>query len=104
MYIKLTFDENIELGQMTETEVNFEIIKDWIYTPAYATKKSIKQSEFYNAATIGMKPELVFVVRDFEYQNHERLKYNNVTYEIIRAYEIDDVVELIVTTWSGSDV
>lgn len=104
MYNKYTFDEDVELGQMTELEIHYEIIKSWVYTPVYATKKSVRSSEHYQAATVGLKPELVFIVRDFEYDNHERLKYKGVIYEITRAFHDDEVYELTVTTHTGSDV
>lgn len=104
MYNKYTFDEDIELGQLTETIINFEVVRDWVYVPVYATKKSVRSSEHYQAATIGLKPELVFIVREFEYDNHERLKYKGKVYEITRAYHQDDVYELTVTTHTGSEV
>lgn len=104
MYSELTFDEDIELGQLTETVVNREVIKQWTYTLAYASQKSVKQSEHYNAASIGLKPELVFVVRDFEYNNHERVKWKGKTFEVMRTYKADGLVELVVSTFSGVDV
>ena len=93
-----------ELGQMTETEVNFEIIKDWIYAQVFVNKKSVRQSENYQAAAVGLKPELMFEIKSIEFDNQERLKYNDKIYEITRVYDRGEVTELIVTTWSGSDV
>lgn len=104
MYKKLTFDEDIELGQLIESVVNFEVVKDWVYTPAYATKKSIRQTEFYQAANVGLKPEMVFMLREFEFDNHERLIYKEKTYEIIRVYVDDGIAELTVTAMTGSEI
>ena len=103
-YHEICVTEDIELGQLLETEVNFEIIKGWVYTPVYATKKSVKSSEHYQAATVGLKPELVFIVRDFEYNNHERLKYKSKIYEVVRTYHDDEVYELTVTSYTGVEV
>lgn len=104
MYNKYTFDEDVELGQLVENVINFEAVKAWNYSPVYATKKSVKSSEYYQAATVGLKPELVFIVRDFEYDNHERLKYKDIIYEITRTYHNGDVYELTVTSYTGSEV
>jgi len=51
-----------------------------------SNKLSIGQKEFYEAHTSGMKPELKFEVRDFEYKDEDVLKYNKITYSIIRTF------------------
>ena len=59
----------------------------------FAEKKSVRQSEFYSAAAVGLKPELVFSVdvRDFESaatEQHDPTEviYNERHYNIIRTY------------------
>lgn len=52
-----------------------------------AERKSIKQSEFYQAYTAGLKPEISFVVWSAEYKDERKLEYNGVVYDIIRTYE-----------------
>lgn len=94
----------IELGQQVESIVNFEVIKSWIYKQVFVNKKSVRQSEVYQAATAGLKPELMFEVRSLDYDSEERLKYNNKVYEIIRVYDRGEVTELICTTHTGSEV
>lgn len=48
----------------------------------FAEVKSIGQSEFYQAAAVGLKPEIKFVIADFlDYQNEKKLKYAPFTYE-----------------------
>lgn len=103
MYSKLTFDELVELGKPVETIEDFEMVKTWEYTEAYATKKSVGRSEHYQAALVGLKPELIFVVRDFEYDNQERLKHEGVDYAITKVYLTDGLAELTVSTWLGGD-
>jgi SPP1 family predicted phage head-tail adaptor len=62
----------------------------------FAEKKSIKQSEFYQAMAQGLKPELTFIIRTIEYENEPMLEYNSKTYTIIRTYEKEDeFIELI---------
>lgn len=62
----------------------------------FADKQSIRQSEFYQAAAVGMKPELTFVIRTCEYNDEPMLKFNLKTYNITRTYEKDsEFIELI---------
>lgn len=52
----------------------------------YSNKLSVSQKEFYEAKAKGMKPEIKFEIREFEYGEEESLKYNNTEYSIIRSY------------------
>lgn len=64
----------------------------------YANKKSIRQSEFYQAHAFGLKPELMFEVRTIEFAGQEQLMYNGKVYNIIRTYsKNDEITELICT-------
>lgn len=62
-------------------------------TEVFAEKKSVRQSEFYAAAAIGLKPELVFLVdeQDFtlagtEQNDPAEIIYNERRYNIIRTF------------------
>ena len=94
----------IELGNMTETIVYGEPIQTMTYRQVFANKKSVRQSEFYNAAIVGLKPQLVFEVYSFEFNNDEKVKYNDIEYSIIRAYEKGETTELTVAAQVGSEV
>lgn len=62
----------------------------------FANKKSIRQSEFYQAHAQGIRPEVMFVVRSIDYDNETRLEYNSQVYFIVRTYsKNDEIVELI---------
>jgi hypothetical protein len=67
---------------------------DAIETPTrretFAKKKSVRQSEFYQAAATGLKPVLTFEVWLHEYQGESELEYNEQVYQIIRTYSPDD--------------
>lgn len=56
----------------------------------YAEVKSIRQSEAYQAAAVGLKPEIMCVIWKFEYSKEEFLLYDGVEYKISRTYEKDD--------------
>lgn len=65
-------------------------------------KRSIRQSEFYAAAQSGLKPELTLVVRPYEYNNQKEIVFEEVSYRIIRTFEIDsEELELICEVQSG---
>jgi SPP1 family predicted phage head-tail adaptor len=73
---------------------------DTVYTPykreVFANKKSVRQSEFYQAQANGLKPELMFEIRYIEYQDEQSIEYNGKPYTIIRQFsKNEEVVELI---------
>lgn len=62
----------------------------------FANKKSIRQTEFYQAMATGLKPELMFEIRNIEYAGESQLKHEGKTYSIIRTYsKNDEILELI---------
>lgn len=63
---------------------------------------SVKQSEFYKAQISGLKPEIVFKVRGFEYNGETLIKYNEKVYEVIRTYNtLEGIVEIVCTEKVG---
>ena len=84
--ITVTTTEN-ELGDTIEVSTERQV---------FADKQSVRQSEFYQAAATGLRPELMFVVRTIEYNGETRLKYNDKEYSIIRTYDKDgELPELV---------
>ena len=84
--ISITYTENA-MGDMIETKVEKQV---------FANKKSIRQSEFYQAASTGLKPELMFEVRSIEYDRQPKLKHDNKEYNIIREFTKNgEISELI---------
>ena len=53
----------------------------------FADELSVGQTEFYQAAAVGLKPELKFEILAFEYQGEKILEYNSKQYEIKRTYK-----------------
>lgn len=72
-------------------------------TEVFAEKKSVRQSEFYAAAAVGLKPELVFLVdeQDFRLAGTEKydpaeILYNERHYNIIRTFCKGEDMEITV--------
>jgi SPP1 family predicted phage head-tail adaptor len=98
----------IDIGNMTETIVHGEPVQSMNYRKIYTNKKSVRQSEFYQASGIGLRPELVFEVHSFEFSNDEKVRYpsgeSGKEYSIIRAYDKGEITELTVSSYVGSEV
>lgn len=48
--------------------------------------KGVKRTEFYQAATAGIKPERSIELKACEYQNEEYFEYDGVLYRVLRTY------------------
>ncbi|MNC30403.1 Phage head-tail joining protein [compost metagenome] len=86
----MRFDSIIELIglQYTQTgDVAAVIEKE--PRPVFAEKQSVRRSEFYQAMTGGIRPELVFKMYAAEYQEEERLQHDGALYQVIRTYRAD---------------
>ncbi|MFB9326994.1 phage head closure protein [Paenibacillus aurantiacus] len=53
----------------------------------FAEKKSIRQSEYYQAFANSLRPTATFVIWLEEYRGENRLIHRDIAYEIIRTYE-----------------
>lgn len=60
----------------------------------FANKKSVSQSEFFNAGQVGLKPQYLFEIRLSEYGGEGELVFNNKSYSIYRTYEKGENIEL----------
>lgn len=80
-------------------------VKDILKQKRYATVKSIRQSEVYQAGAIGLKPEIMVEIWKFEYSKEQFLEYENRTYKVIRTYErSDEKIEITCTSVANSEV
>lgn len=93
----------IELGDLVESEEFGEVIESFIYRRVYANKQSIRQSEFYQGASVGLKPELLFEIRAVEFNNEEKLRHEGKEYMIVRTFNKGETVELTVTSFVRAD-
>ena len=90
------FKSTIKLISVTTaTNAMGDVIEAPTERQIFANKKSIKQSEYYQAMSAGLKPEIAFAVHAFEYRGEEKLLYGTNEYKIIRTYEKGLFTELI---------
>lgn len=81
-------DDVLELITINTTQNSIgDIIENKTYTEILGKRKSIKQSEFYQAQATGLKPELAFEIYSFEYNDEKYVRYNNKEYKVLRTYQ-----------------
>ena len=93
------FKEILNLISVTITETESgSYIESKTSKQVFADKKSVRQSEFYQAAQAGIKPEIVFVIRYIDYAGERLLEYDNLEYSVIRTFlASDEMIELVAT-------
>jgi SPP1 family predicted phage head-tail adaptor len=98
------YNEIVEFGNITETIEHGESIPTIEWREVFARIDSVRQSEFYQAATVGLKPELIIQTPALNYNDEEKVRYNGKLYEIIRIYKKDNMAELTVAAFTGAVV
>lgn len=73
--ISVTIVED-ELGNQIEQESSRQV---------FANQFEISTSEYYQAASQGLKAEKRFEIYTFEYQNESKFRYEGIEYQIIRT-------------------
>ena len=62
----------------------------------FANRKSVRQSEFYQAHMTGLKPEIMFEVRYADYAGETKLRHDGRRYVIVRTFSRnEEVIELV---------
>ncbi|MBN2796229.1 MAG: phage head closure protein [Clostridia bacterium] len=95
------FNTTIELITYSESvnDVGDKISETPSYKKVFANQKGVRQSEFYQAAAIGLKPEYTFEIRVSSYSGEKKIRYGGETgilLEVIRTYQKNkDFIELI---------
>lgn len=91
------FDDVLELISIAYSQNSIgDTIENKTYTEIFARRKSIKQSEFYQAQATGLKPELAFEIYSFEYNDEKYVRYNNKEYKVLRTYQNSiDTIEIV---------
>lgn len=67
-------------------------IKEEIKTDVLCRVQGISSNEFYNSATIKLKPEIKFIMHNFEYLGQKEVIYNNQKYVVVRTYKPREVM------------
>lgn len=47
---------------------------------------SIGRSEFYSAASSNLRPEIVFTIHKYEYENERKIIFEEQQYSVLRTY------------------
>ena len=93
IYLLSTKSETNEVGDQVET-----LIK----TMRLAKEKSIGQTEFYQAQSIGLKPEVKLALADhLDYEGQEEVIYNNFRYKVLRTFKPEDKNEIEIVCYGG---
>lgn len=100
---------------MEYTEVIFLLTKEYdkdeignitskpIEEKSFAKLNSVGTREFYNAMSVGLKPQFEFQIRKTNYKGQTELRYNDVTYTVIRSiHKSQTDVVLVVSKKEGS--
>ena len=75
-----------DIGNQVETETTNEV---------WAEETGVRQSEFYNAAIAGLRPERTFIVWANEYSGQTRIEADEIKYKLIRTYNNPSKSEMI---------
>jgi len=87
--------------QRTTNEVGDQI-ETMVKTMRFAKLKSIGQSEFYQAQSTGLKPEIKFVLADYlDYEGQEEVIHNNFRYKVLRTFKPEDKNEIEIVCYGG---
>lgn len=92
----MLWNELIELGNVTQAIVYGEPVDTVTYRSVFADKQSVRQTEFYEARQLDLKPEAMFVVRSAEFSHDEFVRWNSKEYRIIRTFDKGETIELVV--------
>lgn len=64
----------------------------------YCNVKSIGVTEFYQAQSVGLKPELKIESRLIDLDGVTHFRYNDKLYKILRINKKEDAIEIIITS------
>ena len=64
----------------------------------YCNVKSIGQSEFYQAESAGLKPEIKIETKLIDLTNVTHIKLNGTIYKVLRTYKKQDIIEITLTS------
>ncbi|MCM3783673.1 phage head closure protein [Neobacillus mesonae] len=86
----MSYDHELILvtpGGIIEDDIGNQIPVDPVELPVYCRLQSVGRTEFYNAASQGMKPEMVFIIHAYEYEGQQIVKFEGKQYRVIRTFQ-----------------
>lgn len=63
-----------------QPEIVFDEHKTWCFS------QSVRMTEAYQALAVGMRPEIVLVLRQEDYNGQNRVLYGGIVYKVLRTY------------------
>lgn len=95
----MMYNDVIKLLTITEApNAMGDLIQTTVEKMVFAERKSVGMREKYAAMATGLKPELVFVLSDYyDYSDQDYISYNDVVYRVLRTYQVDNTLEIVVT-------
>ena len=70
----------------TYDDIGNPIISAPVESIVFCEVNSISRNEFYNASVAGLKPSIVFTIHPYEYNDEEKIKFEDKSYKVIRTY------------------
>lgn len=93
----MTYDYELTLiGYETEYDEIGQEINVPVERKILCGIKSIGRNEFYAAAQAGLRPEITFIIHNYEYNGEKEVKFEGQKYKVIRTYSTDfEEMELV---------
>lgn len=92
----MAWENELDLIKVDEQIVDGETVITETKTNVYTTKKSVRQTEFYQSAGAGIRLEVVFEIHSFEYNGETLVEFEGKRYIVERSFDKNsDTVELI---------
>ena len=100
------YDNVASLLKATERQdVYGNILEEYTEREVFVKPRSVYANDFYNAATVGLKPEIVLVLNNVaDYEGEKMVLFNGELYTVIRTYQRPekDALELTLERRLGS--
>lgn len=71
--------------EKTEDDIGNEVLEE-VKETVLCRITDIGQSEFYNANVSDLRPDIKFIIKEFEYKGQKEVIFNEVKYKVIRTY------------------
>lgn len=97
------FNSTARLGTEAITEDEYgNQIQSYTWKDVYVKPQSIRMSEFYEAATAELKPDIALTLADsYDYEGERVVEYEGVIYDVIRTYIMAHTIELTLARRTG---
>lgn len=69
-----------------QDDIGNEIPSDEVPRKVLCKVESVGRNEFYSAASSDLRPEIVFTIHKYEYENERKVKFEGQKYSVIRTY------------------